>query len=167
LAPVPAPTVPAPPSPALPPSEVRKLVTLVFTDLKDSTALTASIDAEAMNEIKARYFSAMAAEIERYGGKALMNRVGHAFFKRRMRETNAIFGGEVPWDVMASIVLIVAGVLGLAYGSFSFTKQTHDVKVGPIEMSVQDKQTVNVPAWAGVGAIVIGGALLLFGARKP
>ena len=65
-----------------------------------------------------------------------------------------------------AIVLILAGVLGLAYGSFSYTKQTHDVKVGPIEMSVQDKQTVNVPVWEGVGAIVIGGALLLFGARK-
>ena len=66
-----------------------------------------------------------------------------------------------------AIVLIVAGVLGLAYGSFSYTKQTHDVKIGPIEMSVQDKQTVNVPVWAGVGAIVIGGALFLLGARKP
>ena len=66
-----------------------------------------------------------------------------------------------------AIVLIVAGVLGLAYGSFSYTKQTHDVKVGPIEMSVQDKQTVNVPVWAGIGAIVVGGALLLLGARKP
>ena len=66
-----------------------------------------------------------------------------------------------------AIVLIVAGVLGLVYGSFSYTKQTHDVKIGPIEMSVQDKQTVNVPVWAGVGAIVIGGALLLLGARKP
>jgi hypothetical protein len=65
-----------------------------------------------------------------------------------------------------AIVLILAGVLGLAYGSFSYTKQTHDVKIGPIEMSVQDKQTVNVPVWAGVGAIVIGGVLLL-GARKP
>ena len=53
------------------------------------------------------------------------------------------------------------------YRSFSYTKQTHDVKVGPIEMSVQDKQTVNVPVWAGVGAIMIGAALLLFGARKP
>jgi hypothetical protein len=68
---------------------------------------------------------------------------------------------------IAAIVLIVAGALGLAYGSFSFTKETHDVKVGPIEMSVQDKQTVNVPVWAGVGAIVVGGALLLFGAMKP
>ena len=66
-----------------------------------------------------------------------------------------------------AMVLIVAGVLGLVYGSFSYTKQTHDVKVGPIEMSVQDKQTVNVPVWAGVGAIMIGAALLLFGARKP
>ena len=66
-----------------------------------------------------------------------------------------------------AIVLIVAGVLGLAYGSFSFTKQTHDVKVGPIEMSVQDKQTVTVPAWAGIGAILIGGALVLLGARQP
>jgi len=66
-----------------------------------------------------------------------------------------------------AIVLIVAGILGLAYGSFSFTKQTHDVKVGPIEMSVQDKQTVTVPAWAGIGAILIGGALVLLGARKP
>ena len=65
-----------------------------------------------------------------------------------------------------AIVLIVAGVLGLAYGSFSFTKQTHDVKVGPIEMSVQDKQTVNVPVWAGVGAIVVGGALVFLGAMK-
>ena len=65
-----------------------------------------------------------------------------------------------------AIVLIVAGVLGLVYGSFSFTKQTHDVKIGPIEMSVEDKQTVNVPVWAGVGVILIGGALLLFGARK-
>jgi uncharacterized membrane protein YidH (DUF202 family) len=68
---------------------------------------------------------------------------------------------------IAAIVLIVAGVLGLAYGSFSYTKQTHEVKIGPIEMSVQDRQTVNVPVWAGVGAIVVGGALLLLGARKP
>jgi multidrug transporter EmrE-like cation transporter len=67
---------------------------------------------------------------------------------------------------IAAIVLIVAGVLGLAYGSFSFTKQTHDVKLGPIEMSVQEKETVNIPVWAGVGAIAIGAALLLLGGRK-
>jgi hypothetical protein len=67
---------------------------------------------------------------------------------------------------IAAIVLIVAGVLGLAYGSFSFTKQTHDIKMGPIEMSVKEKETVNVPVWAGVGAIAIGAALLLLGGRK-
>src|SRR5205814_1740958 len=69
----PAPTRPATTPAVLPPSEVRKFVTLVFTDLKDSTALTGSIDAEAMNEIKARYFSSMAVEIERHGGKVEKN----------------------------------------------------------------------------------------------
>jgi multidrug transporter EmrE-like cation transporter len=64
---------------------------------------------------------------------------------------------------IAAIVLIVAGVLGLAYGSFSYTKDTHEAKLGPIELSVKEKQTVNVPVWAGVGAIVIGGVILLFG----
>ena len=67
---------------------------------------------------------------------------------------------------IAAIVLIVAGVLGLGYGSFSYTKQTHDIKMGPIEMSVKEKETVNVPVWAGVGAIAIGAALLLLGGRK-
>jgi hypothetical protein len=67
---------------------------------------------------------------------------------------------------IAGVVLIVAGVLGLAYGSFSWTKETHQAKLGPIELSVKEKQSVNVPAWAGVGAIVIGGALLLLGNKK-
>jgi hypothetical protein len=65
----------------------------------------------------------------------------------------------------AAIVLIVTGILGLAYGSFSYTKETHEAKVGPIELSVKDKETVNVPVWAGVGTIVIGGAILLFGGK--
>jgi hypothetical protein len=66
----------------------------------------------------------------------------------------------------AAIALIVAGVLGLVYGSFSFTRETHEAKVGPIELSVKEKQTVNVPVWAGVGAIAVGGLLLVFGGRK-
>ncbi len=65
-----------------------------------------------------------------------------------------------------ALVLIIAGVLGLAYGSFTYTKQTHDAKVGPIELSVKDKETVNIPVWAGVGAIVIGAGLLLAGGRR-
>jgi hypothetical protein len=67
---------------------------------------------------------------------------------------------------IAAIVLIVAGILGLVYGSFSYTKETHEAKLGPIELSVKDKETVNVPVWAGVGAIVVGGALLLFAGKK-
>ena len=67
---------------------------------------------------------------------------------------------------MAAIVLIVAGVLGLAYGGFSFTKQTHEAKVGPLSLSVKEQQTVNIPTWVGVGSILIGGALLLFGAKR-
>ncbi len=65
---------------------------------------------------------------------------------------------------IAAIALIVAGSLGLVYGSFTYTKDTHEAKLGPFEMSVKDKETVNVPVWAGVGAIVAGA--LLFLARK-
>jgi hypothetical protein len=50
-----------------------------------------------------------------------------------------------------AIALMAAGVLGLVYGSFSYTEQTHEVKLGPIELSVKDKQTINVPVWTGVG----------------
>lgn len=61
---------------------------------------------------------------------------------------------------MLAIVLIVAGVLGLAYGGFTYTRDTHEAKLGPIELSIKDKETVNVPVWAGVGAIVAGVVLL-------
>ena len=67
---------------------------------------------------------------------------------------------------LVAIVLIVAGVLGLVYGGFSYTKDTTVVKLGPIEISAKEKQTVNVPMWAGVGAIVVGGLLLALGAKK-
>lgn len=67
---------------------------------------------------------------------------------------------------IAAIVLIVAGVLGLAYGGFSYTTETHEAKLGPIELSVKERETVNVPVWAGVGAIVIGGVVLLVGSKK-
>jgi len=59
------------------------------------------------------------------------------------------------------IVLIVAGALGLMYGSFSYTKETHEAKLGPLELQMKEKETVNIPQWAGVGAIVIGAVLLL------
>jgi uncharacterized membrane protein YidH (DUF202 family) len=64
---------------------------------------------------------------------------------------------------LLAVVLIVAGVLGLAYGGFSYTRQTHQADVGPLHLSIEEKQRVNVPLWAGIGAIVIGAVLL---ARK-
>jgi len=67
---------------------------------------------------------------------------------------------------IAAIVLIVAGILGLVYGSFSYTKENHVAKLGSLEMSVSENKTINVPVWAGVGAIVIGGVLLVFGGKK-
>jgi multidrug transporter EmrE-like cation transporter len=75
-------------------------------------------------------------------------------------------GEEMNSSKIAALVLIVAGVLALAYGGFSYTKDTQQAKIGPIELSVKQQQTVNIPVWAGVGAIVIGGALLVFGSRK-
>lgn len=62
---------------------------------------------------------------------------------------------------IAGIVLIVAGILGLAYGSFSYTSETHEANIGSLELSVKDKETLNIPRWAGVGAIVVGGLLLV------
>jgi uncharacterized membrane protein len=67
---------------------------------------------------------------------------------------------------VAAIVLIAGGVLGLVYGGFSYTRDTHEAKLGPIELSVANKKTVDVSVWAGIGAIVIGGTLLLLGGKK-
>ena len=64
-----------------------------------------------------------------------------------------------------AIILVVAGALALAYGGFTYTKETHEAKIGPLELSVKDKETVNIPVWAGVGALAIGIVLLV--TRKP
>ena len=66
---------------------------------------------------------------------------------------------------IVALVLIVAGVLGLAYGGFTYTKETHEAQTGPIELSVEEKETVNIPVWLGAGAI-IAGVLLLVVRRK-
>ena len=67
---------------------------------------------------------------------------------------------------MIGIVLIVAGVLALAYGGFSFTKETHKAEIGPLKLSVKEKEQVNVPQWAGIGAIVLGVIVLVAGKGK-
>ena len=66
---------------------------------------------------------------------------------------------------IVGIVLVVAGVLALLYGGFSYTKETHQAKLGPIELSMKEKQDVNIPEWAGVAAIVVGGVLVAMGGK--
>ncbi len=66
---------------------------------------------------------------------------------------------------VVAILLIVAGLLGLVYGGITYTKTTHDAKLGPLELSVKKKKTVNVPVWVGVGAVVAGAALLAVGKK--
>lgn len=61
---------------------------------------------------------------------------------------------------MLAIVLIVAGGLALAYGGFTYTKETHQANLGPIEFSVKDRETVSIPVWAGLGVLLAGVALL-------
>lgn len=66
---------------------------------------------------------------------------------------------------LVGLILVVGGALALAFGGFSYTKDTSAVKIGPIELSVKEKQTVNVPLWAGVAAVVGGGLLIAFGKK--
>jgi hypothetical protein len=77
---------------------------------------------------------------------------------------------RVRWGWLMAVLLDAPtnGILGFnAYGSFTYTKSTQEAKIGPISLSVKDNKTVNIPVWAGVGAMVLGGLLLAFGARKP
>jgi drug/metabolite transporter (DMT)-like permease len=70
-----------------------------------------------------------------------------------------------PKKILA-IVLLAAGVLCLVYKGFTYTKETHDAKLGPIEFSVKEKEHVDLPMWLGVGLVVVGGALLVVGRDK-
>jgi multidrug transporter EmrE-like cation transporter len=67
---------------------------------------------------------------------------------------------------LIGIILIVIGAIGLALGSFSYTKDTHSAKIGPVQLSVQEKETVNVPVWAGIGAIALGVVLMIVPGRR-
>lgn len=64
------------------------------------------------------------------------------------------------------VVLIVAGAAGLAYGQFSYTRETHEADLGPLQFSIEEKETVNVPKWAGLGAIGLGVVLLVVRVKK-
>ena len=64
-----------------------------------------------------------------------------------------------------AVLLLVAGALGLTYGGFTYTKETHEADLGPIQLSVDEKKYVNVPIWAGIGMITVGGLLLVMGRK--
>ena len=67
---------------------------------------------------------------------------------------------------LVALILIVGGVLGLAYGGFSYTKQTHSANVGPLTLEVNERQRVNIPLWAGLAALIGGGLLLVVPSRS-
>jgi len=67
---------------------------------------------------------------------------------------------------VAAIALIAAGVLALVYGKFSYTKERHDANIGSLNFSLKEKETVNVPAWAGVVSIAAGTGMLVIGRKK-
>ena len=75
-------------------------------------------------------------------------------------------GGKVSALKVAGILLIAAGIIALVYGGITYTQTTHDAKVGPFELTMKDKRTVNIPVWAGVGAIVVGAGLLVVRTKK-
>ena len=66
---------------------------------------------------------------------------------------------------MIAIVLFVVGLLALVYGGFSYTKETHDAKLGPLEISISEKRRVNVPMWAGIVILVAGAGIMIAGKK--
>ena len=66
---------------------------------------------------------------------------------------------------LIGIILIVAGGLGLAYSGFSYTKETTGMKVGPLELKVQEKETINIPLIVSAGVMALGVVLLVVGRK--
>jgi uncharacterized membrane protein YidH (DUF202 family) len=62
---------------------------------------------------------------------------------------------------LLAVILLVGGLLALVYGGFSFTRETHEVDLGPVDFAVEEKERVNIPMWAGLAAVVVGGLLLV------
>ncbi len=67
---------------------------------------------------------------------------------------------------IVAVLLIVGGVLALAYRGFSYTKETHEAKIGPLELQVKEREYVNLPVWLGAGAVIVGAVLLVTGKKS-
>jgi len=67
---------------------------------------------------------------------------------------------------LIAVLLLVGGALALVYGGFSYTKDSTALQLGSIEVSVEETKRVNVPIWAGVAAMLVGGLLLVAGRGK-
>lgn len=61
---------------------------------------------------------------------------------------------------LLGLLLVIVGIVALAYGGFSYTRETHGTKLGPVEIAVRDREWVRIPLWAGA-AFLVGGAALL------
>jgi hypothetical protein len=64
------------------------------------------------------------------------------------------------------IVLLVLGILAVIYGGFAYTRETAEIAIGPLEMTVREQEQVNIPLWAGIAAIAGGVALILLPERR-
>ena len=67
---------------------------------------------------------------------------------------------------IVAIVLLILGALGVAYGGFTYTKDTHTADIGSLHLSVDEKEHVNIPQWAGFGALLLGAVLLVVPSKK-
>ncbi|ASI70255.1 hypothetical protein BA022_17985 [Diaphorobacter nitroreducens] len=65
------------------------------------------------------------------------------------------------------VILLILGLAGFFTGGFSFTKETTQARIGPLELSVKEKESVNVPQWLSIGAIAVGALVLVLSMRKP
>lgn len=67
---------------------------------------------------------------------------------------------------LIAAILLVGGILALVYGGFTYTKSSHEAKIGSLEFSVQTKEHVNIPVWGGVGAVIVGALLLASSGKR-
>jgi len=95
-----------------------------------------------------------------------MRRQSDSKYREYRREVDMVVLAGMRRVQIVALVLIVAGVLGLVYDHFTYTKESHDLTIGSLELSVKDRETVNIPLWCSVGAIAVG-ALLLLARRQP